>query len=192
MTDATATNPESTSAEAAEPAETVGPTAELEWVSKAELETAQKDAAATKDRLLRLQADFDNFRRRTNKERDELFTRANESIMSELLTVLDHMDLALTNLQAGATANAPVAKGFQMVADQLRTTLGKFGLKAIDASGVTFDANLHESLSQAPSDTVAEGVVLNQVRKGYKLGDKLLRPARVIVSSGPTPKAEGA
>lgn len=169
------------------------PVVELEWVAKTELDAAQKELAMSKDKLLRLQADFDNFRRRTAKERDELFIRANESLMTELLTVIDHAELAIGSItgKEGAAPD-PLAKGFKMVSDELQSTLSKFGLTPVDALGKTFDANQHESLSQLPSDTVPEGTVLTQVRRGYKLGEKLLRPARVILSSGPAAKTEGA
>lgn len=170
----------------------VDPADELEWIPKAEMDAAQKDLAATKDRLIRLQADFDNFRRRTAKERDELFVRANETLITELLPVLDHVELALgsAKVKEGGAQDA-VAKGFQMVADQLQTTLAKFGLAPLEAAGKVFDANIHESLSQMPSDSVAEGSVVTQVRRGYKLGEKLVRPARVVVSSGPAKAPEG-
>jgi molecular chaperone GrpE len=189
----TKNNVEPTAAELSAVEAALDPTVDVEWVLKTDMDNAQKELALAKDRLLRLQADFDNFRRRTAKERDELFSRANESLMTELLPVMDHVELALGSVKADPSGTVdPVVKGFKMVADQLQTTLVKFGLNPLDATGQIFDANLHESLSQIPSDDVAEGSVVTQFRRGYKLGEKLLRPARVVVSTGPAKKEEGA
>ena len=137
-----------------------------------------------RDRLLRLQADFDNYRKRVQREKNELYRRANEDIMMELLPVLDHLDIAL---EAAETHDAPDAfvEGFRLVSEQLVAALGKFGLKPVDAEGEAFDVNLHEAVSHLPSPDVPEEHVMNQVRRGYKLSDFLLRPAQVVVSSGP-------
>jgi len=148
---------------------------------------------AADDRLLRLRADFDNFRKRTLREKNELYKRANEDIMDALLPVLDHMDLALAS---AVDHDAPQAliDGFRLVSEQMTSALKKFGLAAVEADGSEFDPELHEAISHLDSEDVPEGCVITQVRKGYKLGDRLLRPARVVVSSGrlaPEPRDEG-
>ena len=97
-----------------------------------------------KDQLLRLQADFDNFRRRTQRERNELYQRANEDLISELLPVLDHFELGFENA-ASHEANPDVVAGFKMVFDQALSTLAKFGLQPVDAVGESFDPHLHEA-----------------------------------------------
>lgn len=144
------------------------------------------------DQLLRLRADFDNYRRRMVRERESIYLQANENLIEELLPVLDHLDLAL-QLANGAIEESENTKafveGFQIVANQLYSSLGKFGLASIDATGNEFDPNLHEALSYIPSEEVLENMVINQINKGYKLGEKLIRPAKVIVSSGKS-KAE--
>jgi molecular chaperone GrpE len=151
-------------------------------------EAPSKQAAAESpdvlnERLLRLQADFDNFRKRTLRERDELYRRANEDLMEALLDVLDHLDLALKSAEEHNESGA-VVDGFKLVAGQMADTLGKFGLKPIDTAGEEFDPHLHEAVSHLPSDDVAENGVMAEVRRGYLLGERLLRAARVVVSSG--------
>lgn len=139
------------------------------------------------DQMLRLRADFDNYRRRMIRERENMFVQANENLIEELLPVLDHLDLALQSA-GGAIEDSETTKafveGFQMVGNQLYNSLDKFGLESIDATDSEFDPNLHDALSYIPSEDIAENMVINQICKGYKLGDKLLRPAKVVVSSG--------
>lgn len=139
------------------------------------------------DRYLRLQADFDNYRKRVLREKDELYRRANEDIMEELLPVLDHLDLALQ--AAGEKADDPVVEGFRLVGDQLVNALGKFGLKVIETAGEEFDPNLHEAIMHMPTTEVEEDHIVSDARKGYKLGERLLRASQVVVSSG-APEAE--
>jgi molecular chaperone GrpE len=154
--------------------------------AKEEKPSAEVELAALKDRFLRLQADMDNLRKRTLKEKTETYLRANEDILMELIPVLDHLDLALNAAGAGAVpaTHGAVVDGFKLVAEQLMAALMKFGLEPIDAQGQMFDVNKHEAISQMPSETVPEGVVITQTRRGYMLGDKLLRPAQVVVSAG--------
>lgn len=144
------------------------------------------EVAALNDRLLRLQADFDNFRKRTVREKNECFQRANESFMEELLPVLDSMGLAIEGAVNHA-AEPAILDGFRLVSEQLSSVLAKFGLTPIDARGLEFDPNVHEAVSHLPSDTVADGFVMAQTRLGYMLGDRLLRAAQVVVSSGAVP-----
>ena len=136
---------------------------------------------------LRLKADFDNYRKRVLREKDEIYRRANEDIMEELLPVLDHLDMALQH--AGEDDN-PVVEGFRMVGSQLLNALKKFGLAEIEAEDAEFDPNLHEAILHMPSEDVAENHIVSVTRKGYKLGDRLLRASQVVVSSGPQNAAE--
>ncbi|MBN1674143.1 MAG: nucleotide exchange factor GrpE [Kiritimatiellae bacterium] len=162
-------------------------------------ETGQEpeDIEALKNRLLRLQADFDNFRKRTLREKDELYQRANEDIMLELLPVLDHLELGLQAAREHHAAPAFV-EGLQMVGDQLLGALKKFGLTPIETDCRPFDPEEHEAVSYLPSPERAEGQILVETRKGYRLGQRLLRAAQVVVSSGPAagepgqPAAQGA
>jgi molecular chaperone GrpE len=155
---------------------------------KKEDRASVEDLPPVDDRYLRLQADFDNYRKRVLREKDELYRRANEDIMEELLPVLDHLDLALS--AAGDKSDDPVVEGFRLVGDQLVNALGKFGLKVIDAAGEEFDPNLHEAIMHMPTAEVEEDHIVSDARKGYKLGERLLRASQVVVSSG-SPEAEG-
>lgn len=139
---------------------------------------------AVDDRYLRLQADFDNYRKRVLREKDEIYRRANQDIMEELLPVIDHIGLAFGS--AGEShQHDPVVEGFRLVADQLMGVLSKFGLSPIETEGQEFDPNLHEAILHMPSPDVAENLIVSQVRCGYRLGERLLRAAQVVVSSGP-------
>jgi len=143
----------------------------------------QDPAEADRERLIRLQADFENFKKRTIRERNETYRRANEDIMEELLPVMDHMELAL-DAAAQHDADEAMVEGFRLVSEQLRAALAKFGLTPVDAADAEFDHNLHEAISHLPSPDVAENHVIAMTRRGYKLGDRLLRAAQVVVSSG--------
>lgn len=140
-------------------------------------------ALELENRLLRLQADFDNFRKRVARERGETYARANEDLMMELIPVLDHMDMALASAAAHGAPQS-LLDGVCLVAEQLKGTLGKFGLEKIDASGARFDPNEQEAIAHLPSETVLDNMVIEQTRMGYKLKGRVLRPAQVVVSSG--------
>ena len=143
--------------------------------------------AQLQDRLLRLQADFDNFRKRTLREKNELFDSANQALISELLPVLDHLQLGI---QAASAHQADPAfrEGLAMIFDQLMGVLSKFGLSPIETENQVFDPNRFEAVNALPSATEPEGIVLTLIRRGYMVRNKLLRPAQVIVSSGPPPE----
>ena len=149
----------------------------------AETEKENEQLAALQDRFLRLQADFENFRKRTVREKNELLENANQAIMLELLTVLDHLHLGM---QAASEHGAKPAfqEGLALIYGQFMEVLARFGLSRIESENKPFDANLFEAVNAMPSDTVPEGTVLAQVRRGYMFRNKLLRPAQVIVSSG--------
>lgn len=152
---------------------------------------ADSPPAVADDRLLRLQADFDNFRKRTVREREETYRRANTDLMTDLLPVLDHMELALKAVSENATDPAFV-EGVKLVFDQMLGVLDRFGLTPIDAEGKAFDPGEHEAISHLPSPDVPENHVMVQSRRGYKLGERVLRAAQVVVSSGvPAKEASG-
>lgn len=137
-----------------------------------------------KDQLLRLRADFENFRKRTVREKDETYRRASENIILDLLPVLDNLSLGLKAAQDHG-ADETFIQGYQMVADQLMTTLQGFGLKPIEAVGTALDPAFHDAIANVPSDDHDEGIVVSETQKGYCLGERLLRAARVVVSCGP-------
>ena len=132
--------------------------------------------------LLRMKADFDNFRKRQVRERAEWITRANEDLFMELLPVIDHYEMGLKSAEDHQTDNS-VTEGFKLVYNQLLDLLEKHNVTPIEAIGEAFNPHVHEVLTHMPSDKPAETVV-EQIRRGYMLGDKLLRAAQVVVSSG--------
>ncbi len=150
-----------------------------------QLEAARRETAAAKEAHLRAMADLDNFRRRTAREKDDLRAFAAASVVEELMPVLDNFGFALTAAKAPNAELKTLTEGVDMIASQLKTALGNHGLKEVNPAGAAFDPNLHEAVSQQPSDEVAEGQVLQVIRVGYTLNGRLLRPATVIVSGGP-------
>jgi molecular chaperone GrpE len=151
---------------------------------------AEEEEESLRDQFVRLQADFANFRNRTQRERIELYQRANEDLLLEILPVLDHYELGLQNA-IQHDADQAVIDGFKLVYDQFQNVLNKFNLTPIDAVGEEFDPHKHEALTHMPSDEFPAEVCSNQVRRGYLFGDKLLRAAQVVVSSGPAEAKEG-
>lgn len=139
------------------------------------------ELAAVKDRYARLMADFDNFRKRQVREREDWLKRANEELLGDLLPVVDNLDLALQKITDPAD---PFAIGMKMVYDQFHAILDRYGVTPIEAKGQPFDPSIHEALSQMSSPTVPAHVVIDQFRRGWRLAGRLLRPAQVIVSSG--------
>lgn len=154
--------------------------------SPAEAPQDSAELAAAKERYLRLLADFDNMRKRQARELEERTARANERLLSALIPVFDHFEMAL----AAAPAGDAFAQGVEMIAGEFRKVLEQSGAEVIDAAvGSAFDPMCHEALTTAPSAEVAEGLVLSQFRKGWRLGGKIVRPAQVVVSAG-APAAE--
>ena len=149
------------------------------------LAAAKKEAADNYDRYVRSVADLENHRRRTIREKEELRQFAASRVLEDLLPVLDNLGLGLAAAKAPNADLKTLVGGIGMVADQLKNSLANHGLKEINPLGVSFDPNLHEAISQQPSADVAEGCVATVVRVGFTLNGRLLRPASVIVSTGP-------
>jgi len=138
---------------------------------------AERDEAI--DRWKRTAADFDNFRKRATREREETVTLANERLVKELLPILDDLERAL--VAATEHQEAALEDGVRLVHRSLEHLLARQGLEEIDAAGM-FDPHVHEALLSQPSDA-AEGSVIDVVQKGYKLGDRVVRPARVVIAA---------
>ncbi|HVU37442.1 MAG TPA: nucleotide exchange factor GrpE [Opitutales bacterium] len=151
----------------------------------AQIDAAQAEAAKFKDHYLRAMADLDNFRRRAARDKEDTRRLAAAALIEDLLPALDNLRLGLqAALQAHPEAKA-VIDGIKLVSDQLRGVLSQHGLKEIDPAGQPFDPKFHESVAQQPSDEIPEGHVLQVLRPGYLLNERLLRAASVVVSSGP-------
>jgi len=159
-------------------------------VSAAQLNDLKKRAAKADehwDRLLRTLADFDNYKKRAAREKQDTAKFANEALLQRLIPVLDSFDMALT---AAAQTSQPQAlesmqAGINMVYQQLKAALAEAGLEDVEAQGKTFDPNLHEAISQRETTEAAEGQVVQQLRKGYRFRERLLRPATVIIAKHP-------
>ena len=150
---------------------------------------ALKEKAAKADeywaRLLREAADFENFKKRATREKDEAKKYANESLLQSLIPIVDNFDMALSAASGDKVNVESLKQGISMVQGLLKKTLNDAGLEEIDASGKKFDPTFHEAVSQQETADVPEGQVVQQIRKGYKFRERLLRPASVIVAKKP-------
>ncbi len=150
-----------------------------------ETQLAQTKAELEKfrDLALRSSADLDNYRKRMSKEREEAIKFANSSFLERLIPILDNFEFGL---EAARSASSPVSilEGMKMVQKQIQDFLSSAGIEMIDATDQHFDPQLHEAISQEESKQVPDGIVIRQLRRGYKLRDRLIRPANVVVSKG--------
>ncbi len=147
-------------------------------------EGLQADLDRFRDLALRSQADFENYKKRAAREKDEAIKYANSALLERLVPILDNFELGLSAAR-GEGETSPIFSGMSMVLKQLNDFLAESGAQPIEAEGRKFDPNLHEAIAREPSDEVPEGTVLRQTRRGYRLKDRLLRPSSVVVSSGP-------
>jgi molecular chaperone GrpE len=169
-----------------ETAETTAAETALSPAQITELQTRAAKADENWERLLRTTADFDNFKKRAAREKIEAAQYANYSLIQKLLPVLDNFEMALAAAQnVKEQKNDSLQSGVAMIQQQLKSALAETGLEEINAAGQPFDPNFHEAISEQESAEVAEGNVLQQLRKGYKLKERLLRPATVVVAKKP-------
>lgn len=155
----------------------------------AEAQAAVAQLAEARERMIRMQADFDNFRKRLAREKEDSIRYANEALLESLLPVIDSFELGL-QAAAQATDAKTIAQGMAMVQSQLHRFLVDCGVEEIKTEGASFDPHLHEAIAQEPSEDRPEGAILYQRRKGYKLRDRLLRPAAVVVAAAPETAAQ--
>ena len=153
-------------------------------VEKLVEDTGETDAlSVAQDKYLRLFAEFENYRTRSAKEQLELINTANGKLLTKLSEVKDNFDRAFA--EENKTGDlAAFEKGMKLIQEQFNKILTEFGLEIIDPAGEVFDPNLHEALMHQPSETVSEGNVIQVFQKGYRIKNKLLKTAKVIVSSG--------
>lgn len=155
-----------------------------------QIAAARKEAAASHERYLRAVADLENYRKRTIREKDELRQFAASSVVEDIIPILDNLSLGVAAAKQQADGKS-IVDGVAMVLEQFKSTLARHGLKEVNPAGQAFDHNLHECIAHQPSAEVAEEKVMQVVRLGYTLNGRLVRPASVIVSSGPAKSAEG-
>ncbi|MHA2853270.1 nucleotide exchange factor GrpE [Paenibacillus lautus] len=152
-----------------------------EAAGSAELEKLQAELQEQQQRTLRVQADFDNFRRRTQKEKEDLGKYASSKLITELLPVIDNFERALQASEENPEFES-FSKGVSMIFRQLESVLATEGLSAMKSVGEPFNPEYHQAIMQVESDEYEEGIVVEEVQKGYMLKDKVLRPAMVKVS----------
>jgi molecular chaperone GrpE len=153
------------------------------------LTDTHEEAEKNYDLYMRTYAEMENIKKRGIKEREELAKYANESIIKEILPVIDNLDKAISHAQNDENSSALV-EGLELTRDGLMKALEKAGLKEVEALGKPFDPNFHESVSQQIDDTVAPGHVIMELQKGYLLNGRLMRPSMVVISQGKATKQE--
>ena len=164
-------------------------TVDAATVTPEQLEELKERAAKADehwDRLLRTTADLDNFKKRAAREKQDAIKFANEGLLQKLVPLLDNFEMALAATQQPQLEAAQgLRTGIQMVHQQFKNVLADSGLEEVEAVGKPFDPNLHEAVSQQETAEVPEGQVVQQLRRGYKFRDRLLRPASVVVAKKP-------
>lgn len=140
----------------------------------------QQEIAGLRDQLLRLAADFDNYRKRATREQQEVREYGTTNVLNEVLPVLDNLDRALAHSEGD---KSPVVAGVRLVVKQFHDVLSRFGVASFASVGVPFDPERHEAVAQLPTSEHKPGTIVEELQKGYMLRDRLLRPARVVVAA---------
>ncbi|NOY53696.1 MAG: nucleotide exchange factor GrpE [Deltaproteobacteria bacterium] len=154
-----------------------------------ELTQARREVRENYDRFLRVAAEFENYKKRVEKEKSDLVKYANEGLIKDLLGVIDNLERALEQAEQNVQAESLV-EGIGMILKLMKDTLGKHGVTEIHALGETFNPNLHEAMMHEATDEHAENTVIDEFQKGYVLKDRLLRPSLVKVSKKSPDKAD--
>lgn len=170
----------------------LSPEEELDALREA-LAQAEAQAAEARDRLLRAAADFDNTKKRIAREQAEAIRYGNESILREILSVADNLGFALSHAgQGGGDAPGGLVQGVELTYKHLLDTLARFGVTPVESLGKPFDPACQQAMSQITAADTPENTVVQEIQKGYKYNDRLLRPALVIVSKRPSLSPETA
>ncbi|MGD9302331.1 MAG: nucleotide exchange factor GrpE [Desulfobacterales bacterium] len=164
--------------EIADPVEDDTPVEDLE----AQLEVKEQEARENYDRLLRVSAEFENYKKRATRDLAELRKFANQSLIKELLSVVDNLELAMNSTNGHKTIDQGLLQGLEMTHREILKVFEKFNVKPIEAKGQAFDPTFHEAVMQEETDNVDENTVINELQKGYLIHDRLLRPAMVVVA----------
>jgi molecular chaperone GrpE len=145
--------------------------------------TAEK--ASLYDKLLRRQAEFENYRKRVDRERGELYQHGRDDVLLQFLPVVDNFERALSSLETSEGDAEALRHGVELIHKQFKDALSKLGLEAVEAVGQTFDPHVHEAVTTEATDKHKENTVIQEFQRGYRIGDRLLRPAKVKVASSP-------
>jgi molecular chaperone GrpE len=160
---------------------------------EADLAEAQRELAETRDKHLRLAADFENTRRRAIKDREEAALYGHQNLVKELLPSVDNLERAIEHAKQGGEANqGGLLEGVELVLREVMSVLGRHGVVLVEAEGQPFDPAQHEAMAQVEDGSVPGNTVVQVYQPGYQLRGRLLRPARVVVSKPPADKSEGS
>jgi molecular chaperone GrpE len=152
----------------------------------------EAEKAELRDRMLRIAAEFDNWKKRSRREQSEAESKGKESILRDMLEVIDNLERANAAWGQGSVDAQAVKQGVDLVLRQAHSKLERHDVKPVEAKGQPFDPRLHDAISQVPSAEVPPGTVISELQKGYRIGDRLLRPASVVVAlAPPAPPAGG-
>lgn len=168
--------------EASTPAEAESETEDPGDSSEKALESARKEAEENHDRYLRVCADFENYKKRTAREAQDIRKFANETLIKEMLTIVDNLERAVASSNHPSEDQTSIVEGVQMTLKAVQSMLERFHVTPIDAMGKPFDPRFHQAFQQEESEKHPENTVLREFQKGYQLYDRLLRPSMVIVS----------
>lgn len=148
----------------------------------AKLETAERQAQENYDRLLRLSAEFDNYKKRSTRETQELVKYANENLFKELLNIVDNLERAIESAGQESEADGPLMQGIQLTLGEVMKILERHKVEPVDALGQPFDPAYHQAMMQEASTDQPANTVIREMQKGYVMHDRLLRPAMVVVA----------
>ena len=171
--------------EASEPEELDQPPQDSAAKFQSQIDGLLAEKSALYDKLLRGQAEFENYRKRTERERAELYQHGRDDVLLQFLPVVDNFERALSSLETSEGDAEALRHGVELIHKQFKDALSKFGLEAVEAVGQTFDPHVHEAVTTEATDKHKENTVIQEFQRGYKIGDRLLRPAKVKVASSP-------
>jgi molecular chaperone GrpE len=150
----------------------------------------EAEKAELRERMLRIAADFDNWKKRARKEQADAEARVREAVLRDFLEIADNLDRAAASFGAGTESDAKsIRDGVDLVLRQFRSKLERYQVTAVEAVGQPFDPRYHEAISQIPTPEAKPGSVVQEFQKGYRIGERLLRPALVVVAAPPPPPA---
>ena len=156
---------------------------------QAELEAAKQEGKEAYDRFLRVSAEFENYKKRSTREMDDFRKYANQSLIKEMLAVVDNLERALNSTNGNSNIDKCMADGVSLTLQEILKVFEKFNVKPIESIGQPFDPNFHQAMMQEETDDYAENTVINELQKGYMIHDRLLRPSMVVVAA-PAAKTE--
>jgi molecular chaperone GrpE len=157
---------------------------------QAKLKFKEEEAKETYDRLLRNSAEFENYKKRSAREMDDFRKFANQSLLKEMLTVVDNLELALNSVNPDQADEYPLLEGLELTHKEILRVFQKFNVKPIEAMGELFDPTYHEAVMQEETDEYPENSIINVLQKGYLIHERLLRPAMVVVAKPKSKKAD--